>query len=253
MSTSHYSLKNNKYIIFSIVIILLIWQVTSIYIGNRLLFPSVTDVIKSMIEIVTQYNFITIIFYSIIRGIKSFFISLSVGLILAILSYFNKIVYNCILPILSIIKAVPTMAFIVLLLIWTSKDYAPIIIGIMISLPIFYDVILNTIMNLDKNLLQMCDVYDIPTRDKMKDIIMPIVIIELAKVLSSTFSLIFKVVISGEVYSQPKYGIGAIIQLEKMQLNTAHIISWIIIITIISYVFDLLFKVIDKRYIHKGR
>ena len=124
-------------------------------------------------------------------------------MILAILSYFNKIVYNCILPILSIIKAVPTMAFIVLLLIWTSKDYAPIIIGIMISLPIFYDVILNTIMNLDKNLLQMCDVYDIPTRDKMKDIIMPIVIIELAKVLSSTFSLIFKVVISGEVYSQP--------------------------------------------------
>ena len=49
MSISHYSLKNNKYIIFSIIIILLIWQFASIYIDNRLLFPSVIDVCKKLI------------------------------------------------------------------------------------------------------------------------------------------------------------------------------------------------------------
>lgn len=253
MSTSHYSLKSNKYIITSIIIILLIWQATSVYIDNRLLFPSVGDIIKSMLEIAAQYKFITIILYSVIRGIKSFLISIIIAIIIAIISYFNKIVYNLILPILSVIKAVPTMAFIVLLLIWTSKEYAPIIIGIMISLPIFYDSILNIIINLDRNLLNMCDVYRISIADRIRDIIIPIVIIELFKVLSSTFSLIFKVVISGEVYSQPEYGIGTIIQLEKMQLNIVNIISWIIIITIISYIFDLIFKFIDKRYIHKGR
>lgn len=253
MSTSHYSLRNNRYVISSIIVLLLIWQVTSIYVDNRLLFPSVIDVLKSTITVLSKENFITIIIYSIIRGAKSFLISFSIALILAMLSYFNKIIYNCILPILSIIKAVPTMAFIVLLLVWTSKDYAPVIIGVMISLPIFYDAILNTIINLDKNLLQMCNVYKIPIRDKIKEIILPVIAIELGKVLSSTFSLIFKVVISGEVYAQPKYGIGAMIQLEKMQLNTASIISWIIIITIISYIFDLFFKAIDKRCIHKGR
>ncbi|SCK04747.1 alkanesulfonate transporter permease subunit [uncultured Clostridium sp.] len=252
MSTSHYSLKNNKYIIFSIIIILSIWQFASIYIDNRLLFPSVIDVINSTIRIVSNKSFVTIIFYSVIRGVKSFFISISIALILAILSYFNKLIYNSIIPILSIIKAVPTMAFIVLLLIWTSKDYAPVIIGIMISLPIFYDAILNTIVSIDKNLLQMCNVYNISIKDKVKYIIVPIIIIELSKVISSTFSLIFKVVISGEVYSQPTYGIGSIIQLEKMQLNTENIISWIIIITIISYIFELLFKTIDKKYIHRG-
>ena len=253
MSTSHCLLKDRKYIIFSIIIILLIWQISSIYINNRLLFPSVIDILKSTITIVSKDNFITIILYSIIRGVKSFLISIGLALILAILSYFNKIIFNMILPILSIIKAVPTMAFIVLLLIWTSKDYAPIIIGVMISLPILYDAILNTIINFDKNILQMCNIYKISVVDKIKDIIIPLIIIELGKVLSSTFSLIFKVVISGEVYAQPTYGIGAIIQLEKMQLNTAGIIAWIIIITIISYLFDLFFKLIDKRCIHKGR
>lgn len=253
MNISHCSLKDNKYIILSIIIILLIWQVSSIYIDNELLFPSVIDVIKSTAIIVTKEKFITIIIYSLIRVVKSFFISISIALLLAIVSYFNKLVYNSILPVLAIIKAIPTMAFIVLLLIWTSKDYAPTVIGVMISLPIFYDSILNTILSIDKNLLQMCNVYRISIKDKIKDIIIPIIIIEISKVISSTFSLIFKVVISAEVYSQPTYGIGAIIQLEKMQLNTANIISWIIIITIISYIFDLLFKAVDKRYIHKGR
>lgn len=252
MNTSHCSLKDNKYIILSIIIILLIWQASSLYIGNELLFPSVIDVIKSTTIIVTKEKFITIIIYSLIRVVKSFFISISIALLLAIASYFNKLVYNSILPILAIIKAIPTMAFIVLLLIWTSKDYAPIVIGVMISLPIFYDSILNTILSIDKNLLQMCNVYRISIKDKIKDIIIPIIIIEINKVISSTFSLIFKVVISAEVYSQPTYGIGAIIQLEKMQLNTANIISWIIIITIISYIFDLLFKAVDKIYIRKG-
>ena len=83
------------------------------------------------------------------------------------------------------------MAFIVLLLIWTSKDYAPVIIGIMISLPIFYDAILNTMINLDKNLLQMCKVYNISNKDKIKQIILPVIAVEISKVLSSTFSLIF--------------------------------------------------------------
>ena len=81
MNTSHYSLKNNKYVIFSIIILLLIWQVTSIYIDNRLLFPSVIDVLNSMITVVTKESFITIIIYRIVRAVESFLIYLGIALI----------------------------------------------------------------------------------------------------------------------------------------------------------------------------
>ena len=64
----------------------------------------------------------------------------------------------------------------------------------------------------------------------------------------STLSLIFKVVISGEVYSQPQYGIGTIIQFEKMQLNTSRIIAWMIIITGIVFLFDLIISRIFKKH-----
>ena len=64
-------------------------------------------------------------------------------------------------------KAVPTMAFIVLLLIWTSKDLSPIIIGILISLPIFYDEMLNSLFNIDEGLLKMIKIYRVSKLDKI--------------------------------------------------------------------------------------
>ena len=93
----------------------------------------------------------------------------------------------------------------------------------------------------------MCKVYRISKTDKIIAIIIPIISMEIRKVLASTLSLIFKVVISGEVYAQPKYGIGSIIQFEKMQLNTSTIIAWMIIITVIVYFFEFLIENIFKK------
>ena len=137
------------------------------------------------------------------------------------------------------------MAFIVLVLIWTSKDFAPIIIGVVISFPIFYDIILNSLLDIDKNLLQMFTIYKVETKDKI--LIIPVIVISIKKVINSTLSLIFKVVISGEVYAQPEHGIGSIIQFEKMQLNTSRIIAWMIIITGIVCFFDLIIDKISRK------
>ena len=152
------------------------------------------------------------------------------------------------LVIIIFLKSIPTMAFIVIVLIWTSKEFAPIIIGIVISFPIFYDVILNSLLDIDKDLLQVFNIYRIEIIDKIITLIIPVILIAIKKVINSTLSLIFKVVISGEVYSQPQYGIGTIIQFEKMQLNTSRIIAWMIIITGIVFLFDLIISRIFKKH-----
>lgn len=236
------SLKNKKYLIIANIIILLIWQSMAIIIDNRLLMPSFFDVLISLFNLIFEVNFMQLIVSSIIRCVQSFIISIFIAALLAIGSYYSKFIYNLLYPIILFIKAIPTMAFIVLILIWTSKDFAPIIIGVVISFPIFYDAILNTLLNINKDLIQMCKVYKISNIDKIKAIIIPSIIIELKKVINSTLALIFKVVISGEVYAQPKYGIGSMIQLEKMQLNTAAVIAWMIIITLIVHGFDFILE-----------
>ena len=231
---TQYSLKNKRYLTISIFILILVWQTAAIIVDNRLLLPSFFYVLSDIYTIIFSNNFIILIFSSIFRCIESFILSLAIAIMLSIFSYFNKFIYN--------------FLYIVIVLIWTSKEFAPIIIGIVISFPIFYDVILNSLLDIDKDLLQVFNIYRIEIIDKIITLIIPVILIAIKKVINSTLSLIFKVVISGEVYSQPQYGIGTIIQFEKMQLNTSRIIAWMIIITGIVFLFDLIISRIFKKH-----
>ena len=244
---TQYSLKNNKYLIISIFILISVWQIVAVIVDNGLLLPSFFTVLLDIYKIILTDNFIILILSSILRCLESFIFSLVIAIILAIISYFNKFIYNFLYVIIVFLKAIPTMAFIVLVLIWASKDFAPIIIGVVISFPIFYDVVLNSLLEIDKNLLQMFRIYRVETKDKIITLIIPVIAIAIKKVINSTLSLIFKVVISGEVYAQPEYGIGSIIQFEKMQLNTSKIIAWMIIITVIVCFFDLIIDKVSKK------
>ena len=244
---TQYSLKNRKYLTISIFIFISIWQIVATVVGNKLLLPSFFNVLYDIYTIIISDTFINIILSSIFRCIESFIFSLIIATILAIISYFNKCIYNFLYIIIVFLKSIPTMAFIVLVLIWTSKDFAPIIIGVLISFPIFYDVVLNSLLDIDKNLLQMFRIYRIETIDKIITLIIPVISIAIKKVINSTLSLIFKVVISGEVYAQPEYGIGSIIQFEKMQLNTSRIIAWMIIITVIVCFFDFIIDKVSRK------
>ena len=247
---TQYSLKNKKYLIISIFILISVWQIVAVIIDNGLLLPSFFTVLSDIYKIVLTDNFIILILNSILRCIESFILSLIMAIILAIISYFNKCIYNFLYIIIVFLKSIPTMAFlIVLVLIWTSKDFAPKIIGVVISFPIFYDVVLNSLLDIDKNLLQMFRIYRIETIDKIITLIIPVIAIAIKKVINSTLSLIFKVVISGEFYAQPEYGIGSIIQFEKMQLNTSRIIAWMIIITVIVCFFDFIIDKVSRKNI----
>ena len=244
---TQYSLKNKKYLIISIFILISVWQIVAVIVDNGLLLPSFFTVLFDIYKIILTDNFIILILSSILRCLESFIFSLVIAIILAIISYFNKCIYNFLYIIIVFLKSIPTMAFIVLVLIWTSKDFAPIIIGVVISFPIFYDVVLNSLLDIDKNLLQMFRIYRIETIDKIITLIIPVIAIAIKKVINSTLSLIFKVVISGEVYAQPEYGIGSIIQFEKMQLNTSRIIAWMIIITVIVCFFDFIIDKVSRK------
>ncbi|MDU2663168.1 MAG: ABC transporter permease, partial [Clostridioides difficile] len=53
--------------------------------------------------------------------------------------------------------------------------------------------------------------------------------------------------IAGEVYSQPTYGIGTMIQTEKINFNTSGIFAWIIIVLLISAILQIAQKFLARR------
>ena len=132
------------------------------------------------------------------------------------------------------------MVLIVLALIWFNKDNTPYVVGFAVVFPIIYDSILGAMNGIDKGIIEMANIYNISTLDKIFKIYMPSIIFRLVPIMISTFSLAFKVVIAGEVHGQPNYGIGTMIQIEKLNFNTSGVFAWLSIILIISLILEII-------------
>lgn len=239
--------KNKVQVALSCVILLFLWEIIALKINNDIYLPTLTQVFESIKEIILEDRFAIDVFSTISRCILSFVISLVVAFALGIVSYSFNIFKNFLTPITSLARSIPNMVLIVLTLIWFNKESAPYIVVFIMVFPVLYDVVLGSMKNIDKGILEMADLYKIRKKDKILKIYLPAIKFSLISILSSTISLGFKIVIAGEVYGQPEYGIGAMIQSEKVNFNTTGIFAWVIIIIIISSLLNLIEKLLLRR------
>lgn len=245
--TKEFTCKNKPLIYGSTVLILILWFIGAKVLGNEVIIPSPEGTIKSLFDIVREEKFLTVVGVTLLRSLISFSISLLLALLVGVIGSFNKYIYNFMIPVLTILKSVPTMAFIVMALIWFSKDGAPILVGFVISFPIFYENVMNATINVDSKLLEMAHLYDLRRRDLIVNIYLPSIFFSIMNIFTSTFSLTMKVVIGGEVLGQPIYGIGGALQLEKTYLNTSAVFGWIIVVALISLIFDGIQRAINRK------
>lgn len=234
----NYFLKDRRLSIFSRIIILILWLLLSKLIDNEVIFPTIKSTIISLIKIIKGPHFLNIIKYSLLRSLISFVISLILAVFIGVLSSISKVIYNLMVPILNFLRNVPTMAIIILALIWLNNEFAPMFVGFIMVFPILYETVLKSILNIDKNIIDMASLYNVDKATIIKDIYIPNVFLNLSFVFTSTLGINLKMVIAGEALAQPKYAIGSNLQLQKTYLNTSGVFAWIIIILLIANIFE---------------
>lgn len=244
---SQYSWKNKLYTLISCLFFICLWQVIAVIINNDIYIPKIEQVITATKEIIIDSNFFKVILSSFYRAILSYVLALGLSMILGVLSIVYPFFRYLMIPLNSLAKTIPTMVLVVLALVWFNKDKAPFVVGFAITFPIIYEGVRNSLTQIDKKIIDMTKIYEVCLIDKIKKIYFPIMKFYFMSIFVSTFSLTFKVVIAGEVHSQPKYGIGSQIQLEKVNFNTPGIFAWIFIIVLISLAFELINKLLKKK------
>lgn len=231
----------------SCAILLFLWEIVAIKIDNDIYLPTIGQVLANLKDIIYTQKFYLDVVYSITRCTFSFLGSMVLAIILGVLAYLSRLFRNFLKPINALAASIPTMILIILSLIWFSKERAAFIVGFLIVFPILYDAVLSSMVGIDKGIIEMADLYNVSLKDKVLKIYIPSIRIHLSGIVVSTYSLALKVVIAGEVYSQPKYGMGAMIQVEKINFNTTGIFSWLIVIVTIFIILDKLSSILERR------
>ena len=242
-----YSWKSKIYTLISCLFFVGLWQVIAIIINNDIYIPKIQQVIEAIKLIFMEQDFWKIILSSFYRTILSYILALVFSMILGVLGAVYPFFQYLMQPVNSFAKTIPTMVLVVLLLVWFDKDITPFAVGFAIIFPVIYEGVRNSLVQIDNNIIDMTKIYEVSLKDKIRKIYFPVMKFYFMSIFVSTFSLTFKVVITGEVYGQPKFGIGSQIQLEKVNFNVSGIFAWIVIIVFISIFLEIVNYLLKKK------
>lgn len=225
----------------------IIWEGVALYIDNSLLFPRVSEIFLSLKNLVASGDFTLILWNTLSRFFISIVFSLILAIIFSVASYRYEVIGFLLFPFIIFLRAVPTIAIIIVVLIWSSVEKVPIVVGMLILFPILYESILGGIKNVDKNLLKMSKVFKVPTKRVVRDIYIPSIYYSISSNIPSYMGLTFKVIIAGEVLSQESLSIGGEIFINKIYLESSNIFAWIIVVIVLNYLLEKGLKTINSR------
>lgn len=219
-----------------------IWVMVSRNMNQRIIIPHPQDVLGHLAMLIKDTSTYFMVFHTLRRSFISFIFAIILSILLGAMAYFVPLFKELIKPVLYFLKVVPVVAVILLILIWSNSEIAPVIVGFLMVFPLLYEGVISSLLSMDQKLLYMTEVYNVSTLYRLKDLYIPSIIFGLNNIISSAFGLVFKSVVAGEVLSHPKFSIGGQIYSEKNYLNTSGVLAWLIIMISISIALEKITK-----------
>lgn len=233
--------KNKDIRLWAVLVWLIVWQLVSMALNSDILLVSPLKVVIRLLELTGEISFWKSIVYSLLRIGGGFLTALLAGSLWAALSARFLLVRQLLAPVVLITKTIPVASFIILALVWFSSRNLAVLISFLMVFPVIYTNVLNGIIQTDRELLEMAEVFSVAAGRRIRYIYLPQVMPYLRAGCSVALGLCWKSGIAAEVIGMPKGSIGERLQQAKVYLDTADLFAWTLVIVVVSLLFEWLF------------
>lgn len=224
--------------IAAIIVAILLWQLLSMKLDQKLLLATPVDVAKTLGVLVKSQEFYSAIAYSMGRILLGLLIGAAVGTACALLAgrwHFMEVLFW---PYFSAMKATPVASIVILCLVWLSGRRLSVFIVFLVVTPVIYTNILAGIKNLDPKMKDMARVFGINGLRRLLYVYLP----ELKTYIIAAFALAtgmaFKAGIAAEVIGTPGGSVGKMLYNAKVYLETPELFAWTLVIIVLSVVVE---------------
>ncbi len=241
MTTSISKMKTfNKYglPIISIVIIVYIGYIASILIGNELILPSPTAVFIEFVNLLKSKTFYLEVLMNLWRSFYGFLLSFLLSVVLTVIMGLNEVTERLFKPIVTIMRAIPTIAIILWVLMIFKSDVSPVAISFIVIFPILYSALTTAVGSRDKKLDDVIKVYGIKKSDAIFKIILPDVGERSIPQIASTFAFNVKLIVAGEALSYTKLSLGKEMNIANANFETAKLLALTIAVILLSVILE---------------
>ncbi|MDE5943700.1 MAG: ABC transporter permease subunit [Clostridia bacterium] len=226
----------------ALVLIALVWVIAYYSVKNEYIIPSFGDTVKSFFNCLGQKTFWTAVGFTFLRTAVGFIISFALALLCAALSACSKIFSAVLKPFMVILRTLPTLAVILILLIWTTPKTAPVIVTVLVLFPMIYSQITAAIGGIDEGLKEMAEVYDISRKDRLFKIYLPSACPNVLSQTGADISLGLKIMISAEVLASTYKSLGNLMQAARLYLDTPRLAALTFAAILIGFIVEIAFS-----------
>lgn len=217
---------------------LFVWHFLSLKINSSIFLPSPEATYKALIRIGKRAGFWQTIFNTFSKIAKGFLLALIAGTFSAIISSFVKIIDVLVSPFMRLLKTVPVASFIILALLWVKSDELSVLISFVMVTPVVYINILQSFDNVDNNLLEMADIFDVGLLRRLRFIYVPALVSGFMSACKIGLGFCFKAGIAAEIIGLPFQSIGSELYKSKLYLMTDELFAWTVVIVLMSVFFE---------------
>ena len=233
----------------SVILYMAVWKILSLFIGREIILPPPETVFTQILRLFTTGNVMNQVLPTVVRGMAGFGLSLVCGIICGLAAGRSDRVRWFLNPLIISIRSIPVLSLILLAIIWFRTDLVPVFICFLVVFPIITGSVSTGVKQVDQELLEMARIYRKSPGEILKAVYLPSLLPYVSSGISSGLGLTWKSVVAAEVLSMPSRGMGTAMQSAQLQLDTAVLFSWTVLVVLLSALFDLLIILFEKQIV----
>ena len=234
------------YPLVSILVMLLVWHLIFLYVGSQEIFPSIGATLQSIANYLTDGNFWLTLLSTLGRVFLCFVLSLMMAIVMGVLGKIAPVVNKILSPVVALFRSAPTVAVMVILILFQEPKHTPIIVGLLVVFPMLYASVTSAIDQVDKGLVDMCSLYKVPKVEQLKFVYLPTVTPYLLGELPATLSFTVKLIISAEILSYSYQSIGGLIQSANVYADMASLFALTLLSVAVATLLDVALRIVAK-------
>lgn len=242
---------NKKIIIHIAAVIfwLVIWQAASTFTGLDFILAGPVKVLFCLAEMFGESRTYIILAHSFLRISAGFLISFPIAFAAGMASSRYKTFKAFINPLVVMMKSLPIAVFIILILMLTASSMLSLITSFIVTFPVVYYGVLESMLNLDSGLTEMARIFSIKGIRKFRFIILPQCMPYINAAAKTSIGMCWKAGAAAEIIGLPNFSIGEQLYLSKLYLQSDVLLSWGIIIVAAGVVSEKVFLCVFKNLV----
>lgn len=232
--------------LFAVAAMWIVWLIAYAAVGNEYLVPSFADTVAEFFSLFGKAFFWAAFGNTLLRTFIAFLISFALGFACAAAGLAFEPFARFMRPVTAVCRTLPTMAVLLLILVWTSPRTAPVVVTVLVLFPAICSQLTSSISGVRGELAEMARAYRLTARQKLLKIYIPQIAPVTLRETGANLSFGIKLTISAEVMAHTYTALGGLMSEAQTYYNLPRLAALTLCAIFAGLIVEFVFRMVAK-------